>query len=61
MHWLQTFILGWLLFGLTTVFFLFWLCKRTASAVEDPVKATAIPSQRSELASTKLSGELRSA
>jgi hypothetical protein len=61
MHWLQTFILGWIFFGLTTVFSLFWLCKRTASGVKDPIKAASLPPQRTEFAASKLSSELRSA
>jgi hypothetical protein len=61
MHWLLAFVLGWLSFGLTTVFFLFWLCKRTASAVKDPANAVSLPPQRAEFAAAKLSSELRSA
>jgi hypothetical protein len=61
MHWLQTFILGWFFLGLTTIFFLFWLCKRTAAAVKDPVHPVSLPSQRAEFGATKLSNELRSA
>jgi hypothetical protein len=61
MHWLQAIMLGWLFFGLATVSFLFWLCKRTAAALKDPVKFNPIPPQRAEFAPSKLSSELRSA
>jgi hypothetical protein len=61
MHWLQVFIMGWLFFGLTTVFFLFWLCKRTAAAVKDPVKAGSLSPPRAEFDANKLSSELHSA
>jgi uncharacterized membrane protein SpoIIM required for sporulation len=60
MHWLEMFLLGWFSFGITTVVFLFLLCKRTASAVNDPTKSASLPPQRAELASS-LSTELRSA
>jgi hypothetical protein len=61
MHWLQMFLLGWLSFGLTTVLFMFWLCKRTAAALIDPLKTAPLPPQRTEFGAKKLSGELRSA
>jgi hypothetical protein len=61
MHWLQIFLLGWLSFGLTTVIFMFWLCKRTAASLADPVRTTAISPQRTEFSANKLSSELRSA
>jgi len=32
MHWLRLLLFAWLLFGIPTVAFLFWLCKRTAIA-----------------------------
>ena len=59
MHWLQIFILGWLLFGLTTVIFLFWLCKRTAAA--SAAKAGSLAPQRAEFGAGELSSDLRSA
>jgi len=58
MHWLHVFILGWFSFGLATVVFMFWLCKRTAAAIKDPGNAGP---QRAEIGPSKLSGELRSA
>ncbi len=61
MHWLQIFLLGWLSFGLSTVLVMFWLCKRTAAALNDPLKATALPPQRTDFSAKKLSSELRSA
>jgi hypothetical protein len=61
MHWLQVFILGWLFFGLTTVGFLFWLCKRSAAAIKDQVPFSSLPPQRAEFGASKLSSELRSA
>jgi len=61
MHWLQVFVLGWLFFGLTTVAFLFWLCKRTAAALKDQVPFNSLPPQRAEFGPSKLSSELRSA
>ena len=32
MHWVRVFLFSWLLFGIPTVAFLFWLCRRTAVA-----------------------------
>jgi hypothetical protein len=61
MHWLQVLIVGWLSFGLTTVIFMFWLCKRTAAALKDPAMAGSLPSQRAEIVASNLSTELRSA
>lgn len=61
MHWLQMFLLGWLSFGLTTVLLMFWLCKRTAAGLNDPVKTIPISPQRAEFSTKKLSSELRSA
>jgi hypothetical protein len=61
MHWLQIFLLGWLSFGLTTVLLMFWLCKRTAAAINESVKTTSIASHRAEFTAKKLSSELRSA
>jgi hypothetical protein len=61
MHWLQIFLLGWLSFGLTTVLFMFWLCKRTAATLNESVKTTSISPHRAEFGAKKLSGELRSA
>jgi hypothetical protein len=61
MHWFQVLILGWLSFGLTTVIFMFWLCKRTAARIEDRVTSGSLSSQRAEIGASKLSTELRSA
>ena len=61
MHWLQIFLLGWVSFGLTTVLFMFWLCKRTAAALNESVKTATISSQRPEFGANKLSSEFRSA
>jgi hypothetical protein len=61
MHWIQMFLLGWLSFGLTTVVFMSWLCKRTAAGVKDPIQASSFSTQRTEMDAHKLSGELRSA
>ncbi len=61
MHWIQVFILGWLFFGLTTVSFLFWLCKRTAASVQDAIKPSSLPAQRAEFGGAELSSDLRSA
>jgi hypothetical protein len=61
MHWLQIFLLGWLSFGLTTVLFMFWLCKRTAAAINKSVKTVPIASHRAEFTAKNLSSELRSA
>jgi hypothetical protein len=61
MHWLQLFIMGWLSFGFTTVIFMYWLCKRTAADLKDPVKAASLSPQRTEFSAGKLSNELRSA
>jgi hypothetical protein len=63
MHWLQVFLLGWLSFGLATVVFMFWLCKRTAAAHKDKdtVKAGSLSPQRAEFGASELSSELRSA
>jgi hypothetical protein len=43
MHWLRLFLFGWLSFGIPTVVFLFWLCKRTA------VAAGAVASSREKV------------
>jgi hypothetical protein len=61
MHWLRLFILGWLFFGLTTIAFLFWLCKRSAVAIKDQVPFSSLPPRRAEFGPSKLSSELRSA
>jgi hypothetical protein len=61
MHWVRMFLLVWFSLGMITVAFLFWLCKRTAATVNDPVKIGALPPQRAEFAGSKLSSELRSA
>jgi hypothetical protein len=61
MHWLQMFLMGWLSVGIAIVGFLFWLCQRTASNLNDPVKLASLPPQRAELGASNLSGELRSA
>jgi hypothetical protein len=58
MHWLQVFIVGWLFFGLATVAFLFWLCKRSAAALKDQVPFNSLPPQRAEFGPGKLSSEL---
>jgi len=60
MHWVGMFLLVWISFGITTVAFLFWLCRRTAATINDPVKLSALP-PRAEFAGNKLSSELRSA
>jgi hypothetical protein len=60
MHWLQILIVGWLSFGVGTVAFMFWLCKRTAAAT-DLVKAGSLSPQRAEFGASELSSELRSA
>jgi hypothetical protein len=61
MHWLQMFFLAWLSVGTATLIFLFWLWRRTAAAVKDPIKLSAVPPQRPDFATNKLSNELRSA
>jgi hypothetical protein len=61
MHWLQLFIVGWLSLGLTTVVFMFWLCKRTAAGIKDPIQTGSFSAQRAEMGASKLSSELRSA
>src|ERR1700680_1525192 len=46
MHLLQLFLTAWLTLGTVTVVLLFWLCKRTATTVEDLPKrsgAKAVP------------------
>jgi hypothetical protein len=61
MHWLQICLLGWLSFGLTTVLFMFWLCKRTAATLNESVKTASVSPHLAEFGAKKLSGELRSA
>lgn len=61
MHWVWMFLLGWLSLGIVTVGFFFWLCKRTAATVNDPVKVGSLPPQRTEFGGNNLSSELRSA
>jgi ABC-type uncharacterized transport system permease subunit len=60
MHWLQVFLLGWFSFGLTTVVFMFWLCKKTAAGHSD-IKAPSLSPQRADFGGSELSSELRSA
>jgi hypothetical protein len=44
MHFLRLFFLAWLAFGTVTVFLLFWLCKRTAARLKDPLPdISAVP------------------
>jgi hypothetical protein len=38
MHFLALFLKAWLAIGTVTVFFLFWLCKRTAATVDGSTK-----------------------
>jgi len=38
MHFLRLFLVAWLAFGIVTVLFLFWLCKRTAERTSTPHK-----------------------
>jgi hypothetical protein len=41
--------------------FLFWLCKRTAAAVEDPIKLGSLSPGEPEFGTSNLSSKLRSA
>lgn len=61
MHWLQMFLLAWLSVGMVTLIFLFWVLRRSAAAVKDPIKFSAVPPQRTEFVTNNLSNELRSA
>jgi hypothetical protein len=60
MHLLQMFLVAWLSLGTATLAFLFWLWRRTAAAVQDPVNPGSLPPQRAEFAGNNLS-KLRSA
>jgi hypothetical protein len=49
MHLLRLFLTAWLAFGIVTVFFLFWLCTRTARRLNDiepltPLNDSVVPS-----------------
>jgi hypothetical protein len=61
MHWVRMFLEVWLAFGILTVIFLFWLCKRSAVNIHGPVKLNSLPPQRAEFSGNNLSSELRSA
>ena len=60
-HWLRMFLLAWLSLGTVTLVFLFWLCKRTAAAVKDPIKLGSLSPSESEFGTSNLSSKLRSA
>jgi hypothetical protein len=55
------FLLAWLSLGTVTFVFLFWLCKRTAAAVEDPIKLGSLSPREPEFGTSNLSSKLRSA
>ncbi len=61
MHWLRMFLLAWLSLGTVTLVFLFWLCKRTAAAVKDPIKLRSLSPSEPEFGASNLSSKLRSA
>jgi hypothetical protein len=61
MHWLGMFLLAWLSLGTATLAFLFWLWRRTAAAVQNPVKLGSLTPQRAEFGTNNLSSEFRSA
>jgi hypothetical protein len=55
------FLLAWLSLGTVTLVFLFWLCKRTAAAVKDPIKLGSLSPSEPEFGTSNLSSKLRSA
>lgn len=61
MHRLRMFLLAWLSLGTVTLVFLFWLCKRTAAAVKDPIKLRLLSPSDPEFGASTLSSKLRSA
>ena len=46
MYLIRPFLMGWLSLGIVTVFFLFWLCRRTTATIKGG-KLSALPAQRS--------------
>jgi hypothetical protein len=46
MYLIRLFLMGWLFLGIVTVFFLFWLCRRTTATIKGG-KLSALPAQRS--------------
>jgi hypothetical protein len=46
MYLTRLFLMGWLSLGIVTVFFLHWLCRRTAATIKGG-KLGAFPDQRS--------------
>ncbi len=55
MHFLRLFLMLWFLFGVVSVSFLFWLCKRTAAADREGGKLISFPDHRAEFGSTSTS------
>jgi hypothetical protein len=50
MYLIRLFLMGWLSLGIVTVFFLYWLCRRTAATIKRG-KLSAFYAQRSGLGS----------
>jgi len=49
MHLLRFFFTAWLGLGSVTVLALFWLCRRTAGAVDEPAKFRSFPSNYAKM------------
>jgi hypothetical protein len=46
MHVLGLFLAAWIALSLATVFFLYWLCNRTATEVKEPGSASRRPEKK---------------
>jgi hypothetical protein len=57
MHLLRLFLMTWVSVGIVAVFFLFWLCKRTAATAQEPGGLVSFSSQLTDSSS----GEVRAA
>jgi len=57
MHLLRFVLTAWSTLGVVTVFFLFWLCKRTAATVKDPDRLISFSPERTD----NQPGEVRAA
>jgi len=57
MHLLRLFLTAWLTLGIVSVFFLFWLCKRSVVTDQEPGRLVSFGPQSTD----NSSGEVRAA
>ncbi len=50
MHFIKLLVLGWMSFGVLTLFGFLWLCARTVRAVDQPAKTRPSFDQRAKAA-----------